>query len=819
MTKLKRILASVLVLTQLCIPSVFATETTDVQTSSYCVSIPETVDFGTLSHEEENSVTYQVSVSYTGDDTSAVKVTSDTTATLSCAEHSLTMYNDMDMVYLSTETPSAIGTLRIDSDQVVEAVDGDYKGTVNFSIALASTTLLLSETTLTMSQGAETSVTATLLNGEDYSLSAQSGDETVATAVVSDDVVTVTAPDAKRVSDATTTVTVYAQKEGMVPLVATIDITVYGTGSSGSTGGDTSTDSEYFLSNGYYYVDLWLWHQYADQVSMGDVAFQNNRQALVTVSGGKVTNVEVATGPVNVSGIESAVQYLEVEGEDIGYLERELFTTNTSELTFYYIKRAEFTMPDKGQPSSMGDETYLDVRLVVPDTPMDMVADEDGCMGARFRFDWSSVEATSDGNITQNNNMSSSTLDDEYLDDEEVVAEESAISAIVTSQATVNSQGKATVSFDDDDITDAIEVVLGAKAEAEDESETLVTLEVTYDDTATTLETTIPQSAFRALAEQVDFVKLDTPMGYLRLSADVLASVTEQSDGDVVITMDVNDVADMGITDQEVLEQIGDRTVMTFSMFGGSTLMTELGGTITVAIPYTLGDDESASHVVVYLVEEDGSVVEITNANYANGYVSFTTDQLGTYATGYDPNKINYTDVSIDSWYFEAIRYVTQLGLFQGVRQDAFAPEEDMTRGMVATVLYRLAGTPDVEEVQEFPDVDNDIWYSDAIHWVTQNEIMNEYSDGTFGVDHSVTREQLVTVLYRYGEMDGQDMEAEMQTIEGYQDENLVSDWAYPAMCWSLERGLIVGATEETLLPQGIATRAQVATIFMRFLQ
>lgn len=819
MTKLKRMLASFLVLSQICSVSAFAVETqeTDSQASSYSVSIPESVDFGTLSHEEENYVTYQVSVTYTGESTPAISVTSGTTGILSNGEQELTFSNDMDTAILSSDAPSAVGTLSIDQTQVVQAQEGIYQGTVQFTIDQASTSLSLSASSLTMSQGAEKTVTATLVAGDGYTLSVQSSDEQIATATLADNVVTITAVNTQATTAAAATITVLAEKEGSPTLQKTVDVTVsaYGDSSSGGSSGDTG--DEYLLDNGYYYVDLWLWHQYADQASMGDVAFQNNRQALVKVSNGKVTTVEVATSPVNISGIESAISFLEVEGEDIGYLERELFTSNTNDLTFYYIKRAEFTMPSDGQPTSLKEPTYLDVRICVPDTPMDMVADDDGCMTARFKFDWSTAEATDDKNVSQNDNMSSSDYDYDYLyEDEE---EETAVSQEVTTTAKVTAVGVGTASFKESDIEEAIEAVLESKTS--DEDETLLVLEVTYDDDYDILSmaTTIALESFQALAENVDYVKLDTPVGYLRLSTENLTAIADACEDDVVITLSVLDITETAITDEDIIAQIGERTIVQVSITSDDVELSDLGGSLTLAIPYDLGYYDSKYNVVVYAVAEDGSVEEFIMVNYSLSYVSFTIDELGIFATAYNANRTYYDDVGLDSWCFDAVGYVTRLGLFQGTTADLFSPDAPMTRAMLVTVLYRLVGEPSVSGYSYFMDVGADRWYSSPVLWATENGLVNGYGDGTFGTDDNITREQIVSILYRYAELSGESVKTDMGIMENYTDVNDISVSARQAMSWAVERGYIQGTTDLRLLPQGYATRGQVATILMRFTQ
>ena len=182
-----------------------------------------------------------------------------------------------------------------------------------------------------------------------------------------------------------------------------------------------------------------------------------------------------------------------------------------------------------------------------------------------------------------------------------------------------------------------------------------------------------------------------------------------------------------------------------------------------------------------------------------------------------------FQDVTSSAWYADAVRFVAENGIMNGMGDDTFAPNLDMTRGMVATVLYRLAGSPDVTDMEApFTDLVADDYYEDAVIWAYNVGIVKGITETTFVPEGNVTREQLATMLYRYADAAGDDVSATADLTQ-YPDADSVRDYAKTAMQWAVGEGLIngVGSSEGTitLSPRDNATRAQIATILMRFLE
>jgi len=180
-----------------------------------------------------------------------------------------------------------------------------------------------------------------------------------------------------------------------------------------------------------------------------------------------------------------------------------------------------------------------------------------------------------------------------------------------------------------------------------------------------------------------------------------------------------------------------------------------------------------------------------------------------------------FTDLDPAEWYHDGIHFCIERGLMQGVAPDRFDPEGVTTRAMVVTLLWRLEGSPAADHPMAFRDVAPDQWYTEAVRWAVGEKLVEGYGDGLFGTGDAITREQMVTILYRYARYSGLDLSVgENTNILSYGDALAVSEWAVPAMQWACGSGLIQGipaGDTVNLAPQGSTTRAQSAALLQRY--
>ncbi len=173
-----------------------------------------------------------------------------------------------------------------------------------------------------------------------------------------------------------------------------------------------------------------------------------------------------------------------------------------------------------------------------------------------------------------------------------------------------------------------------------------------------------------------------------------------------------------------------------------------------------------------------------------------------------------FTDADRTAWYHDGVHYCVEHGLMVGTSADTFEPNITTTRGMIATILWRLEGSPMVDTAMNYTDVPSGSWYEEAIRWADSTGVVLGYGDGTFGPDDPITREQMAAMLWRYAGKP----QAE-SSLADFTDGSETSQWAESAMVWAVEQGLIEGMGNAQLNPQGQATRAQAAIILMRFVE
>ena len=229
---------------------------------------------------------------------------------------------------------------------------------------------------------------------------------------------------------------------------------------------------------------------------------------------------------------------------------------------------------------------------------------------------------------------------------------------------------------------------------------------------------------------------------------------------------------------------------------------------VITEITAPLGHDYQA--VVTAPTLDEGGYTTHTCSRCGDSYVDSETPALGHKCAA-------YTDIPTD-WAKEGICFVIENGLMVGTTSTTFAPKDTLTRAMLVTVLYRMAGSPAVDAPSGFTDVADGQWYSDAIAWAAANGIVNGVGGNKFAPSEPVTREQLAAIFFRYAKAEA----PEADVLSGYPDAEAISTYARDAMAWAVSTGLVTGSKEADgtyLAPQGLAAREQAAAILMRYVK
>ena len=177
-----------------------------------------------------------------------------------------------------------------------------------------------------------------------------------------------------------------------------------------------------------------------------------------------------------------------------------------------------------------------------------------------------------------------------------------------------------------------------------------------------------------------------------------------------------------------------------------------------------------------------------------------------------------YEDVKEDAWYYDAVAYNFEHKLMTGLDDTHFGPDQKLARAQFALILYRMSGSPEVEGKSTFKDVADNDWYTDAVIWANKAGVVTGYTDsGLFGPGDDINREQMAVMMYRYAKYAECDTDKTAK-LDSFKDGAKVNKFAKEAMEWAVGNGIISGKDNGTTLdPQGNATRAECATIMMRF--
>ena len=251
----------------------------------------------------------------------------------------------------------------------------------------------------------------------------------------------------------------------------------------------------------------------------------------------------------------------------------------------------------------------------------------------------------------------------------------------------------------------------------------------------------------------------------------------------------------------------------------GTVTVTPNRATQGTTVTITATPDQGYQVNAVTVTDRFGDAVQVTeNADgtytfpMPNGQVTITA----TFVETEEPVGEPFLDVNEGDWFYDAVAYAYENGIMDGVGGNRFAPNSATTRAQLVTILYRLEGQPAVSGDLPFTDVEAGTWYTNAVVWAAQNGIVNGVGDDTFAPGNDLTREQLVTILYRYAEAKGYDVSASAD-LAGYPDGEAIQAYAREAMAWAVAENIIQGMEDDTLKPAGNASRAQIATILMRF--
>lgn len=380
------------------------------------------------------------------------------------------------------------------------------------------------------------------------------------------------------------------------------------------------------------------------------------------------------------------------------------------------------------------------------------------------------------------------------------------------------------ISLTDKNVADVYNKALAdAKKNGNEENGITLVLNVdTGNQTANRMTVNLPKAVQDAIISKKivnTVVVVDNPDILIGMDLSAVEEINKQANTDVNLTAEK---ADGNQLKGAAKEAIGSRPVFVLKVnYGSGRQVENFGeGSITVEIPYTLGENEDADNIFAVYIDDNGNVEWLTDSVYdrAKKVVRFSTKHFSTYGIGYKQTNLNFTDIT-NHWAKESIEFAVSRGLFSGTAASTFSPDTTMTRGMFVTALGRMAEVNTKKYTKtSFTDVKNDAYYMPYIEWASKNNIVTGMGEGKFAPDQSITREQMAVIMNNYAKVMG-------VVLPKVHDENTFADsakigtWARTAVENVLRAGIISGRSGNVFDPQDMATRAEVSVVMKRFME
>lgn len=393
-------------------------------------------------------------------------------------------------------------------------------------------------------------------------------------------------------------------------------------------------------------------------------------------------------------------------------------------------------------------------------------------------------------------------------------------SPVLAPEVKADKDGNAEVSISGQDINDAI-------ASAKEDGATSIIIAPQISGDADSLSVTLPKGSVGDILNDTKAgLTVQSDLGHVELPQDTMEAISETTqDGELTITLAAGTAEEAGklLAGQEDVteEALKNCSVTEVTLTSGSTEITSLDGTrMRIALPVDGEVFEDGGSYVAYQITDDGQVEKLSGKCITKGgarFVEVTAAAPGTFVA-VAAEALPFTDVAEENWFYDAVQYVYGRGLMNGTSDTIFSPDGTMNRAMLVTILYRLEDEPAVTAANAFSDVPADTWYTDAVIWADAHGIVEGVGNQQFAPADNITREQMAVMLYRYAQYKGYELKTGADPSQ-YTDAADISSWALDAMEWANAEGLITGRTAATIVPGGTATRAEAATILMRFLE
>jgi endo-1,4-beta-xylanase len=339
------------------------------------------------------------------------------------------------------------------------------------------------------------------------------------------------------------------------------------------------------------------------------------------------------------------------------------------------------------------------------------------------------------------------------------------------------------------------------------------TIRFALDTSADKVTAKLPEKALDKILEADPDASMEIVAGQCELGLDnkALEAVSKAGTGATEINVSKLGYADLAMISSEAVEKVGDRPIYNIGITNGGNAVTDFnGGTLTVSIPYKLAEGEDPNAILVYYIDSNDNLIPVVS-RYVDGKVIFTTTHLSKYAVGY--NKVSFADVNPTDYFYAPVTYLGARGVITG---SSFEPERATTRGEAVVMILKAYGIEPLENpTDNFSDVSGE--YAGYYAKAKAIGLSNGIGNNVFGADLELTREMLFTMVSRMENIVGEfPSVAEGKKASSFSDYSELSGWAASAVSNLTEKGIIIGAENNTLKPKAIAKRSETVTMLYK---
>lgn len=385
------------------------------------------------------------------------------------------------------------------------------------------------------------------------------------------------------------------------------------------------------------------------------------------------------------------------------------------------------------------------------------------------------------------------------------------VTSTITNEAKSYSDGKASAEVTESQVKEAVSKAVEEAVKQGDGTAIKVEIKVTAPAEAKTVEASLAKSAVKAVADsKIDELSVATAAANITFDKAAIATISKEATADVKVTASKVDTEALS---ESVKAVVGDRPVFNFSVTSGDTIITQFGGIATVSIAYTPKEGEDTNAIVIYYINVEGKLEIVKNCVYnkGKGVITFKTNHFSKFAVGY--NKLNFKDVAQAAWYNNAVTFVAAREIATGTGNGNFSPESKLTRGQFMVMVMKAYGIESHSTLKDnFTDAGN-TYYTGYLAQAKKLGITAGIGNNMFAPNNEITRQEMFTLLYNTLKKIGKlPAGATGKTLTAYSDADQISNWAKNAMTFFVETGALSGNGGK-LDPAGDTNRAQMAQV------